>query len=261
MKRTLMLIVILTLFVGLFAEKQLSVRDFELQIWQLTNVERQNAGLPLLKYEDGLFGIAKRHSTNMHELGFFAHRDPFGDEVESRKDKYYPELIVVAIGENLGRFVNNSGNFRAREVVDAWMSSPAHKDNILDKEYSHTGVAVVIRDGVMYATQVFATPLAKLTSRIPNKLKNKSKCKLTFEYMADLDVDYFTATLLYPDSKQVFRLNENQEMIGAQPLKPKWLDKKRFQVQVPFLAGQGDYRLCFGFAGNYFPKGIALKVN
>ena len=261
MKRTLLILLIMMLLGGLFAQQRLSVRDFELQIWQLTNVEREKAGLPLLKYEDGLHRLAKRQSVNMHEYSFFAHKDPFGDEVEGRKDKYYPQLIIVSIGENLGRFENSSGSFQAREVVDAWMSSPGHKRNILDKDYTHIGVGVEAIGGLLYATQVFAAPLAKLVSPLPKNFKRKSKPKLSFEYMADLDAEFFSATLLFPDSKAVYRISEDREMVGAQPLKLSWQKDARFQVKLPFAAGPGEYRLCFGFAGNYFPNGIKLKVN
>ena len=40
-------------------------------------------------------------------------------------------------GENL------AGNISPEKAVEAWINSPAHRENILDKEYTYTGIAVM----------------------------------------------------------------------------------------------------------------------
>ena len=45
---------------------------------------------------------------------------------------------------------------QARFIVDGWMTSPGHRRNILDPNYTHIGVGVAAREKNCYATQVFA---------------------------------------------------------------------------------------------------------
>ena len=40
-------------------------------------------------------------------------------------------------GENL------AGNITEARAVNAWINSPAHRDNILDESYEYTGICVV----------------------------------------------------------------------------------------------------------------------
>jgi len=261
MKKSLsILILILMLCLPLLAQKQMTVADFEQEVWRLTNEERARHGLPGLYYESGLAALAKRHSANMLQRGFFAHRDPWGDEVSGRKDKYYPNLLVSSIGENLGKFTNSQKVFVPQELVTGWMNSPTHRANILDQGYTHIGIGIVFRNDEMYATQNFATPIVKLISEIPQRMTTKNPYRLRFEYMALASSTNFNAMLIFPRKDIAIKISDNQEMVGAQPLPIKWLNERSFEVEVPFVAGKGDYKLCFGYGGGYFPEGILLKV-
>lgn len=254
-----------TLFVMLFAlclaaQNMLSVKDFEYKVLQLTNAERAKYGLAPLAHDEGLAALAKRHSQNMHKHNFFAHKDIWGDEVADRKRKYYPEMIVSSIGENLGRFSNPANAFQPEELLKGWMGSPGHRAQILDAGYTHLGVGISIKNGVMYATQNFATPLVKLQGEIPQRISSKSPITLRFEYLCDLDKDFLGATLLYPNPKTKYRISETEEMVGGQPLGLKWITDQVFEIKVPFHAGSGKYKLCFGYGGGYFEEGIPLKA-
>ena len=43
----------------------------------------------------------------------------------------------------------------AKEIVDDWMSSPGHRENILDPRFTHLGVGVSARNHTIRATQEF----------------------------------------------------------------------------------------------------------
>ena len=43
----------------------------------------------------------------------------------------------------------------AKEIVDDWMSSPGHRENILDPRFTHLGVGVSARQHSVRATQEF----------------------------------------------------------------------------------------------------------
>lgn len=58
------------------------------------------------------------------------------------------------MGENIG---HNSGyQDVAAAAVEGWLRSPAHRAEMLDREYSHSGIGVArAADGSFYITQVF----------------------------------------------------------------------------------------------------------
>jgi len=259
MKRLLLLGIVIAFWAGLQAAS-ITIRDFERQIWQLTNQERAKEGLPALQYDEGLADLARYHSRNMLNFGFFAHKDPFGDMVEDRKRKYYPQLVVSSIGENLARFFNTAKVYTPAEFVQGWMNSPEHRKNMLDKDYTHLGVGVVNYGDRLIATQNFATPLAKLSTPLQKKYKRKSGTALQFEYMSPRPADELDANLKFPDAECKYKLDENHYSLGSKPLTIKWIDQRHFEVQLDFPAGKGCYELQFGFDGGFYEDGIKLKV-
>ncbi len=52
-------------------------------------------------------------------------------------------------GENL--YVGELGSASARDVVSAWLQSPAHRANILNPAFRDFGAALVRADGIFYA--------------------------------------------------------------------------------------------------------------
>ncbi len=106
------------------------------KLYQLTNKERENYGLPPLAYNEKLSQAANRKAQDMFAKNYWAHYAPDGttpwDFILSTGYKY------EFAGENLAKnFLFSQG------VVDAWMNSQTHRGNILRKEYSEVGFAVV----------------------------------------------------------------------------------------------------------------------
>jgi uncharacterized protein YkwD len=60
------------------------------------------------------------------------------------------ENIWYASGYNLAKIQQV-----ANEIVDDWMSSPGHRENILDPRFTHLGVGVSARNHTIRATQEF----------------------------------------------------------------------------------------------------------
>jgi len=126
------------------------------KLFELTNQERQNAGLNPLEYNEKLANAAKKKAENMFEKDYWAHYGPSGETPW--------EFILSAgyqyefAGENLAKnFLFSDG------VVKAWMDSPTHRENIMRKEYTDVGFAVV--NGVIngeettLVVQMFGKPL------------------------------------------------------------------------------------------------------
>jgi len=238
----------------------MTIREFEEEVWRLTNAQRRQHSLPALQYDNGLADLARIHSNNMVKHSFFAHTDHLGDDVASRQPKYYPALIVISIGENLGKFSNSARVFTPQELVTGWMNSPHHRENILNLDYTHLGVGIVLQGNTLYATQNFAAPLVKLRSNLPKSMDQQRIYRISFQYMGAANAKDLNCTLIYPDPEAAYQISDDQEMVGAQPLKIDWQDKNNFSLLVPFLAGKGDYKLCFGFGGGYYPDGVVLRA-
>ena len=93
---------------------------------------------------------------------YFEHVSPSGSSVSDVVNGVGYKFLVA--GENLAL-----GNFGGdRQVMNAWMASPGHRANILDKRYTEMGVAVGygMYKGQMQwlAVQHFARPMSSCPS-------------------------------------------------------------------------------------------------
>ena len=259
MRKSLFLILLL-LFACTQSSKTISTKEFEHHIWELTNQKRSTYNLPLLLYDEGLADLARLHSSNMFNFDFFAHKDHLGYLVDDRKKKYYPQLVVSSIGENLAKFVNSAKVFTPEEVVSSWMNSPEHKENILNPTYTHLGVGVFTKDEVLLVTQNFATPVVKLLSEIPDQLEPQYQYQLLFEYMSTKPAKELKAVLNFPDMRFKYNIDDRSYTVGMKPVPLQWIGEKQLEVIIDFPAGRGNYVLCFGFNNFYWEEGIKLKV-
>lgn len=129
------------------------------KLYSLTNIERQKLGIESLKYNEKLAEAAVQKGKDMFAKNYWAHYSPDGkttpwDFILNNGYKY------EYAGENLAK------NFLSSQVViDAWMNSPTHKENLVKKEFTEVGFAVV--NGVLngeettLVVQMFGKPLAK----------------------------------------------------------------------------------------------------
>ncbi|MEK7499365.1 MAG: CAP domain-containing protein [Patescibacteria group bacterium] len=124
---------------------------------QLTNKARTDAGLPPLTISSELTGAAKQKGQDMLKHQYFAHISPSGTTPWFWMKKTGYSYTVA--GENLAiDFLD------AEDVVTAWLNSPTHKANLLHKEYTQTGIAVVsgeFQGGTsVIVVHMFGKPLA-----------------------------------------------------------------------------------------------------
>lgn len=123
-----------------------------------TNAERVKAGLGSLTMNTKLNYAAKLKVNDMFKNQYFEHVSPQDrGPADLAKDADYDYIII---GENLAL-----GNFKDdAALVTAWMNSPGHRANILNKKFSEIGVAVGqgMFEGnmVWLAVQEFGAPLS-----------------------------------------------------------------------------------------------------
>lgn len=259
MMRLFLVLVLFGLLAGITAEN-VSITEFERRIFDFTNVERVKRGLKPLIYEDGMADLARRHSRNMATFEFFAHEDREGMTVGARKDKYYPQILITSIGENLAFYDVSTKRFNASEIVVGWMNSPGHRANILDPQYTHLGVGVVLVDTRLYATQNFATPIVKLKSKLPKSFARRRTHCLEFEYLSIRPIADFTADLGLPDPNAKVPVGNNRFRIGSEPQSIIWTGDSSFRLNMNFNYGKGQYVLRFGWGDTVYSEGYKLKV-
>jgi len=103
---------------------------------ELTNIQREKYGFPLLKENAKLNEIARAKLEDMFKNQYFSHYSPIGEGVADLAKNFGYEFL--AIGENLAM-----GNFQDdKTLVGSWMTSPGHRANILNSAYQEIGVAV-----------------------------------------------------------------------------------------------------------------------
>ena len=134
---------------GVIAKKFFTVHvvDYAQEVIRLTNEERSKVGLPPLEYDGKLAAAANERAEEISEV--FAHTRPDGTGCFTVLDEY--DIKIWAAGENIAGYYSDP-----EEVVEAWMNSQGHRENILDSYFSDIGVGVYEDDYGLYWVQIFA---------------------------------------------------------------------------------------------------------
>lgn len=134
------------------------------KLYQLTNQERVKNNLPTLTFNEKLTAAAQKKAEDMFAKNYWAHYSPDGktpwDFILSSGYQY------EYAGENLAKnFLFSQG------VIDAWLNSPSHRENLLRSDYKEVGFAVV--NGVLngeqttLVVQMFGRPLVSTIAKKP----------------------------------------------------------------------------------------------
>ncbi|MET8154465.1 CAP domain-containing protein, partial [Actinoplanes sp. NPDC005259] len=122
------------------------------QALDLVNQHRRRGGCGEVTVDRRLILAANRHASDMARRGYFAHEDLSGDRAGDR---------VEAAGYQWSRYGENiaRGQESVFEVVDGWMHSPEHRENIMDCRLHQVGLGLAFAgDRTSYWVQDFATP-------------------------------------------------------------------------------------------------------
>ena len=112
-------------------------------IFCLMNAMRADNGLPALTEQSQLAQASVEHSQDMVDNSYFAHDSPDGRDVVARLRAvaYIPADGDWVVGENLAW---GSGALSTpHSLVNAWMNSPPHRENLLANDYKDVGMGVV----------------------------------------------------------------------------------------------------------------------
>ncbi len=118
---------------------KVSEKDEELML-KLLNQERTSRGLQEVKFDEKLREVARAHSKDMFERGYFSHFNPDKESPFDRMDKMGVQYLTA--GENLAYAPTTEIAHRGL------MNSPGHKANILKDSFGKVGIGVI--DGGLY---------------------------------------------------------------------------------------------------------------
>ncbi|MBT2716530.1 CAP domain-containing protein [Bacillus sp. ISL-57] len=119
---------------------------FEQEVVKLTNAEREKQGLAALKIDTELSKVARIKSQDMKDNNYFDHNSPtYGSPFDMMKQF---GISYKTAGENIAQ-----GQQTPEEVVQAWMNSQGHRENIMNSSFTHIGVGYV--ESGNYWTQQF----------------------------------------------------------------------------------------------------------
>ncbi|HEX6177259.1 MAG TPA: CAP domain-containing protein [Thermoanaerobaculia bacterium] len=100
------------------------------------NRYREQHGLSVLVEDLRLTKVAEYRVRDMEEMSYWAHVSPDGRSPFAMLRPYGYDY--QAAGENLA-----SGFETAEILVESWMESKGHRDNILSGRYDHCGIAII----------------------------------------------------------------------------------------------------------------------
>ncbi|MEK9167240.1 MAG: CvpA family protein [Patescibacteria group bacterium] len=107
----------------------------EAKMFQWVNEERIKAGVKPLVLDEKIVTVARAHSRDMFNRGFFAHENPDGQSPFDRMDK--GGITFEVAGENIAYAPT------VELAHNGLMRSPGHRKNILNPDFGHVGYGII----------------------------------------------------------------------------------------------------------------------
>lgn len=165
------------------------------KVIELTNAKRQGAGMATVKQNSELNQAALAKATDMFVHNYWAHVSPQGTEpwafITDAGYKYQHA------GENLARDFSNP-----QDIVNAWMASPTHRQNLLDARYQDIGVAVV--DG--YLNGVETTIVVQMFGSVQSSISQVASSRVNAKPVLASSDNSFSPSLSPLDLSRVWSL-------------------------------------------------------
>lgn len=128
------------------------ITTLENEVIRLVNSERAKNGLPALKANWQVSRVARYKSQDMIDRNYFSHTSPTYGSPFRMLESF--GISFTAAGENIAM-----GQRTPAEVMNAWMNSPGHRNNILSSSFTEIGVGLAKSiNGRYYWTQMFIKP-------------------------------------------------------------------------------------------------------
>lgn len=124
-----------------------TMSQFQQEVVELVNQERAKAGLNPLTVNADVTAAARIRCVE--QTSSFSHTRPNGSSFSTVLDEQ--GVNYMSAGENIAY-----GQRTPKEVMNAWMNSQGHRENILNSRYTSIGVGCYqAPNGTLYWTQLF----------------------------------------------------------------------------------------------------------
>ncbi|WP_103104045.1 CAP domain-containing protein [Brevibacillus reuszeri] len=118
------------------ANQQVDASTVGKQVTDLVNQERAKAGLKPVELDASLNKVAKAKAADMSNNNYFDHTSPtYGSPFDMMKQF---GVSYMTAGENIAM-----GQRNAEEVMNQWMNSEGHRQNIINPSFTKIGVGFV----------------------------------------------------------------------------------------------------------------------
>ena len=114
----------------------------------LANQDREQRGLTPLSWDPSLAASARAHADLMARSGEISHQ--FAGEAGLTARAAHAGTHFSAVAENVAEAPD------AEMIHNEWMQSPPHRANLLDARMDGVGIAIVERDGELFAVEDFS---------------------------------------------------------------------------------------------------------
>jgi uncharacterized protein YkwD len=123
------------------------------QLFALANQARMRAGVGQLKWDPALADAAMKHCQRMTVEGPISHRYAGEPDLTTRTANAGARFSLIEENIAVGDYPST--------IQQGWMDSPPHRENMLNRDVDHVGIAVVSSRGVLFAVADFsrAVPL------------------------------------------------------------------------------------------------------
>lgn len=111
----------------------------------LLNKQRRSHGMRALRLSKRLGRAAQGHSVDMASKGYFSHDSRSGASFidRIRRSGYLRSARSWMVGENIAW--GTGALATPRSIVRAWMKSPGHRANILNRRFRQIGIGISFR--------------------------------------------------------------------------------------------------------------------
>jgi uncharacterized protein YkwD len=139
----------------------------ERELLKMANADRSRAGLPPLKMDDGLVEAARAHAAQMASQNKLSHQFS-GEPSPTERISATSTLHLAHTAENVALATT------AEDAHEALMSSPPHRDNLLNASFNVAGFGVFRSRNRLYVAQDFGTSMPAYSVRQARKLLEES---------------------------------------------------------------------------------------
>jgi len=161
-------------------------------ILEEVNKQRLANSLPVLVLNPQLNKAAELKAADMVKNGYFAHNSPAGLTSWHWFDEAGYDFAYA--GENLAVDFNSP-----KDIVQAWMNSPSHQQNILNDHFNETGLAVMKgnynNNSSLFVVQMFGQSRIKVNDFIDTDIMVNS---------GEQSINLVHAVVHYPADKLMF---------------------------------------------------------